>query len=95
MMINVTEDLKSSVDSGLQEFSIETGAQVPDLVHCFDNSDPFLDLATEHMQTKFYRENFNLVVSLTQMYNKFIIWIKMVHYIFIYRSLKTNYYHAL
>ena len=62
LMMYMLEDLKSSVDSALQEFSLETGSEVPDLAHCYENINPFLHLETEHMQKKFYKENFNLVV---------------------------------
>ena len=72
MMVYMLEDLKSSVDSALQEFSLETGTQVPDLAHCYDNINPFLHLETEHMQKKFYKENFNLVV-------RYFPWMKPSH----------------
>ena len=64
----VAEDLKASVESALREVSLETGAEVPDLVGCYEECRPFLHLETEYMQTKFYRENFSLVVSCAYSY---------------------------
>ena len=45
----------------------DNGVEVPNFVCDSITTDPFEDLLTEHKQTKFYRENFNLVVSLVML----------------------------
>ena len=65
IMTYVAEDLKASMESALREVSLETGAEVPDLVGCYEECRPFI---WRLMQTKFYRENFSLVVSYAYSY---------------------------
>jgi len=63
-MIRYTlEDAKESIEQKLQLHCTEMGVQLPDISDCFANIDPFSGLESEYMQTKFYKENFNLVVS--------------------------------
>lgn len=56
MVLHVLDDVKASVKSKLDVDGRS------DIDECF-YVDPFQGLDTEHLQTKFYRENFNLVVS--------------------------------
>jgi len=63
----VAQDLKTSVESRLQQHYIKTGVDPPDLSDCFEDIDPFSGLETEYLQTKFYVENFHLVVRCTQL----------------------------
>lgn len=56
MFLHVLDDVKASVKGRL-------GNSEVDIAECFD-VDPFRGLDTEYLQTKFYREHFNLVVSL-------------------------------
>lgn len=53
MMARVLDDVKASVKHRVGEIDIED---------CFD-VDPFEGLGSEYLQTKFYREHFDLVVS--------------------------------
>lgn len=63
-MIKYTlEDAKESIEQKLQLHFTQLGVQLPDISDCFANIDPFSGLESEYMQTKFYKENFNLVVS--------------------------------
>lgn len=39
-----------------------TNIQIPDLSSCFTDINPFEGLETEHMQSKFYKDHFNLIV---------------------------------
>jgi hypothetical protein len=64
----IAADIKSSVEGKLKESLNEAGVSLPDLAECF-NVNPFDGLMSEHMQTKFYRENFYLVVSQMNNYN--------------------------
>ena len=59
------ERLKKRVASSLTEAGVNP-EEVPNLLSAFDDSDitqTFSGLKTEHLQTKFYRENMGLVVS--------------------------------
>lgn len=53
MLAHVLDDVKASLKDKLGEVDID---------ECFD-VDPFCGLETEALQSKFYREHFNLVVS--------------------------------
>lgn len=55
MMANVLDYVKESVKQRVGEIDV-------DIDDCFE-VDPFDALSTEYLQTKFYREQFNLVVS--------------------------------
>lgn len=59
----IAADIRSSVEGKLKESLIETGVSLPDLADCFNSVNPFDGLMSEHMQSKFYRENFYLVVN--------------------------------
>ena len=59
----IATDIRASVEGKLKESLNEAGVSLPDLAECFNNVNPFDGLMSEHMQTKFYRENFYLVVS--------------------------------
>lgn len=61
----IAADIRVAVEEKLRTSLNSTGVALPCLDDCF-NSDminPFNGLMSEHMQTKFYRENFGLVVS--------------------------------
>ncbi len=58
------QDIRDSVLRTLEEHSLATGSELPDISSCFEVRDPFDGLQTEYMQTKYYREHFDLVVSL-------------------------------
>ena len=53
------ESIKSSVKESLSK-----GLTGNDIMDCFDHVDPFDSLDTEYKQSKFYRENFGLVVCI-------------------------------
>ena len=53
MVTYATNDIKTSA----------IGVKIPDLTECFLDEDPFSGLKTEQLQTQFYKENFNLIVS--------------------------------
>ncbi len=57
---SVTESIQDSVESAL-----ENGASIADVAECFQHDDPFESLQTEYKQSKFYREEFGLVVSVS------------------------------
>ncbi len=61
MVAHVCKELHDSVVETLQENEI---AIPPALDDCFTPVEPFGGLATEYQQTKYYRENFGLVVCL-------------------------------
>jgi len=63
MLTYAVEDIKDSVETRL--LSTDTDAHLPDIGDCFNVADPFGSLENEYMQTKYYRENFNLVVRAT------------------------------
>ena len=62
MLEYALEDVKASVEEKLQLHCTELGIQLPDISDCFANVNPFSGLESEHMQTKFYKENFSLIV---------------------------------
>lgn len=64
----IAADIKSSIEGKLKDSLNEAGVILPDLAECF-NGNPFDGLMSEHMQTKFYRENFYLVVSRINKYD--------------------------
>lgn len=55
------EDMKEAVQHG----AVSSGIELPEgIIDAMDTSvNPFEDLLTEHMQTKFFKDNFDLVVS--------------------------------
>ena len=57
------EDIQSIVEARLQASDV----QVPDLSDCFRIPDPFISLQNEYMQTKYYRENSDLFVSIMKL----------------------------
>lgn len=65
MVKYAVEDIKESVEKHLLSHLEASGLQVdlPDIGEYFNSPDPFSNLQSEHMQTKYYRENFDLVVS--------------------------------
>lgn len=68
MVSYAVDHVHKSVTVELTEYSQATGRQVPDVSDCFEIPDPFGSLETEYMQTKFYRDNFDLVVSYMLVY---------------------------
>ena len=56
-------DIRSSVEKQVAEYCTTIGVNSPDLTLCFPDTSPFSGLESEYLQTKFYKENFNLVVS--------------------------------
>lgn len=60
----VASDIKKRVDTAALELSESTGINPPDFSHCFQAFDPFEGLHSEYMQEKFYKEHFNLLVSI-------------------------------
>ena len=63
MVAFAAEDIQNAVESRLHSYS-EYSSDIPDLSECFKIQDPFRNLQNEYMQTKYYRENFDLIVSL-------------------------------
>ena len=59
IVYGVVDNIKKVVLSKLSNEDIDLTI----LESCFENVSPFKGLETEHKQTKFYKENFNLVVS--------------------------------
>lgn len=58
MVTYALQDMQASVQQ-----AVASGASATDIVDLMDMSiDPFGDISTEYKQTKYYRENFNLVV---------------------------------
>ena len=57
MVHSVCESIQESVQSYLNSTN-----STPDLTSCFDYEDPFSCLRTEYQQSKFYRQEFGLVV---------------------------------
>ena len=67
MMYYSNEDLKAKVQLALQQYSVEGDIELREdvLSDCFRIDSPFSGLQTEHMQTKYYKDNFGLVVSVS------------------------------
>ena len=63
MVAFISEDIRIAVESTLQQHYATTGVNAPDIDCCFETIDPFCGLTTEYLQTRFFRENFSLVVS--------------------------------
>lgn len=63
MVSYAVDHVHKSVTMKLSECSQAIGCQVPDISDCFKVPDPFGHLESEYMQTKFYRDNFDLVVG--------------------------------
>ena len=62
MVAYAVEDTQSSVEKCLLQAN-RLSVDLTDVNECFGVPDPFGGLRTEYMQSKYYRENFNLVVS--------------------------------
>lgn len=67
VMSCVTANIKKRVDAAALEFSESNGIPTPDFSNCFQVIDPFDGLHSEHMQQKFYKEHFNLLVSIIKL----------------------------
>ena len=63
MMEFIAADIRVAVEEKLRTALNDTGVNLPCLDDCFNNINPFDGIMSEHMQTKFYKENFYLVVS--------------------------------
>lgn len=63
MMSYAVEDIKKSVMSTLQDHCAAMQSDIPDISSCFEVPNPFEALHTEYLQTKYYKNYFNLVVS--------------------------------
>ena len=63
MMEFIAADIRVAVEEKLRTALTDTGVNLPCLDDCFNNINPFDGLMSEHMQTKFYKENFYLVVG--------------------------------
>ena len=65
MVAYAVEDVKESVEASLFSHLQASGIQLdlPEISECFCAPDPFCNLQSEYMQTKYYKENFDLVVS--------------------------------
>ena len=63
MVEYTVSDIKALVEEKIREHCKAFGVDVPDLNECFDNTNPFSGLESEYLQTKFYKENFDLIVS--------------------------------
>lgn len=59
----LSDDIRLAVEATVEQHCASAGVDAPDLESCFQDIDPFYGLETEYMQTKFYKENFGLVVS--------------------------------
>ena len=59
---SVCADVKESIQKKFHEKG--DSVTVDDITECCVYRDPFSNLKTEYLQSKFYRENFGLVVSL-------------------------------
>ena len=57
------EDIRNTVEMRLKSHSLEAST-VSDIVESINIIDPFMCLRSEYMQTKYYKENFDLIVSL-------------------------------
>ena len=67
MVSYAVEDIQNAVETQLRSFCSESSLDMPDISDCFKIPDPFKNLQNEYMQTKFYRENFDLVVSCSRL----------------------------
>ena len=63
MMEYTLEDVKAMVETKLEHHCTQLGVQSPDVSDCITSINPFVGLESKHMQTKFYKKNFNLIVS--------------------------------
>ena len=64
MVTFAVEDIQSAVETRLRSHHTENISEMPDISDCFKIPQPFGSLQNEYMQTKYYRENFDLIVSL-------------------------------
>lgn len=62
MVTYIVEDIQASVEEHLRANGTPL-IDMPAISECFQVPDPFCDLQTEHMQSKYYKENFFLVVN--------------------------------
>ena len=71
MVTYALEDMRNTV----QQHAVRTiGAELPELQDII-SIDPFEDLQTEHMQTKYFREHFDLTVGSSGFRNMYILLI--------------------
>ena len=60
----IVQDIQSSLQHTLQEHLLDNNQLLPMLDECFLKNNPFEGLETEHKQSKFYRTEFGLIVSM-------------------------------
>ena len=63
MVTFAVEDIQNAVETCLSSYYSESLSEMPNITDCFKMQDPFRNLQNEYMQTKYYRENFDLIVS--------------------------------
>lgn len=63
MVTFAVEDIQNAVETCLSSYYSESLSEMPNVTDCFKMQDPFRNLQNEYMQTKYYRENFDLIVS--------------------------------
>ena len=63
MVTFAIEDIQHAVECYLQSLSTESPPDIAAIIECFTVPDPFTNLQNEYMQTKYYKENFELIVS--------------------------------
>lgn len=63
MLSYAVKHIKDSIETRLLSTVTDAHLWLPDIGDCFNVADPFGSLQNEYMQIKYYRENFNLVVS--------------------------------
>ena len=60
----VLDDVRDAALTQIGQLGILSEEQQADLERVFEYTDPFAGLQSEYLQTKYYRENFNLVVKI-------------------------------
>lgn len=63
MLSFAVEDIERTIEMCLQSRFPEV-TDFEDVMDCFRAPDPFMHLTNEYMQTKYYRDNFGLIVSI-------------------------------
>lgn len=70
----ITQQIQQMISYAVDDIDIEEAvvkflADIPDLDACLEAMrNPFMSLSTEYLQTKFYREKFNLMVSMCNLF---------------------------
>ena len=87
----IVDSVCMSVERSVLELAMECPAIVRTrLAECFEHEDPFASLQTEYQQTKFYQEEFGLVVNsyiLTCCLNTYIVmYHRVVHMLLVYTT---------